>query len=173
MDALAVHLRLGFFNDGLGKPQPLRDCKGIRLAGDADEQLVGRAERFHVELAACVFHARGRHGEGLELGVVRRRSDLRTLRTRLLDDGDGQCRTLNGVGARAQLIEEDQAVLVRLVQDLHDVFHMRREGRQTLLDALLVADVGQHRGKDAHGAAVVAGDMQAALRHQAEEAERL
>ena len=27
--------------------------------------------------------------------------------------------------------------------------------------------------KDAHGAAVIAGDMQAALRHQAEEAERL
>mgnify|MGYP000859146551 CR=1 FL=1 len=107
------------------------------------------------------------------VGVVRRRSDLRTLRTRLLDDGDGQCRTLNGVGARTQLIEEDQAVLVRLVQDLHDVFHMRRKGRQTLLDALLVADVGQHRGKDAHGAAVVAGDMQAALHHQAEEAERL
>ena len=104
---------------------------------------------------------------------MRRRSDLRTLRTRLLDDGDGQCRTLNGVGARAQLIEEDQAVLVRLVQDLHDVFHMRREGRQTLLDALLVADVGQHRGKDAHSAVVVTGDMQAALRHQAEEAERL
>ena len=73
------HLRLGFFNDGLGKPQPLRDRKGIRLARDADEQLVGRAERFYVELAARVLHARGRHGEGLELGVVRRRSDLRTL----------------------------------------------------------------------------------------------
>ena len=104
---------------------------------------------------------------------MRRRGDLRALRPRLLNDGDGQRRTLDRVGARAQLIEEDEAVAIRLVQDLHDVFHMRREGRQTLLDALLVADVGQHRGKDAHGAAVVAGDMQAALRHQAEEAERL
>ena len=34
---------------------------------------------------------------------------------------------------------------------------MRREGRQALLDALLIADVGKDGRKNAHGAAVVTG----------------
>ena len=50
---------------------------------------------------------------------------------------------------------------------------MRREGRKALLDALLIADVGKNGRENAHGAAVVAGDVQPALRHQAEKAQRL
>ena len=104
---------------------------------------------------------------------MRRRGDLRALRPRLLNDGDGQRRTLDRVGARAQLIEEDETAPVRLIEYLHDILHVRREGRQALLNALLVADIGQDRGEDAHLAAVVAGNVQPALRHQAQKTERL
>ena len=104
---------------------------------------------------------------------MRRRSDLRPLRACLLNDGDGKRRALDRVGARAQLIEENEAVGIRLVQDLHDILHVRRESRQALLNALLITDVGQDGGENAHGAAVVTGDMQPALRHQAHETERL
>ena len=51
--------------------------------------------------------------------------------------------------------------------------HVRREGRQALLDALLVADVGEHLLEDRHPRAGVGGDMQAALRHQRQQAHGL
>ena len=84
----------------------------------------------------------------------------------VLDDGNGQRRALHRVGARAQFVKEQQAVLVRLMQDFHGVGHVRREGGQALLNALLVAHVRQHPVKDPQPASVVCGDLQPALGHQ-------
>ena len=52
------------------------------------------------------------------------------------------------------------------------VFMCAEKGGKALLDALLVADVGEDAGKNAHRAAVARGNVQSALRHQAEETER-
>ena len=50
---------------------------------------------------------------------------------------------------------------------------MGREGRQALLDALLVADVRQHPLIDGHGAPVRRRDVEAALGHQRQQAQGL
>ena len=104
--------------------------------------------------------------------LVRGGGDLRAAGTDVLDDRDGEGRALDRVGARAQLVEEDEGIAVRLVEDIDNGLHVRGEGGKALLDALLVADVGEDAGKDAHRAAVARRDVQSALRHQAEQTER-
>ena len=51
--------------------------------------------------------------------------------------------------------------------------HVGAEGGERLLDALLVADVGVDGGEDGQAAALVGGDGQAGLGHQAEQADGL
>ena len=92
--------------------------------------------------------------------------DERSLATPVLNNGNGQGRPLHRVGARPQLVKEQEAVLVRLTQNFHGVGHMRREGGQALLDALLIPHIRQHPVKDPQPAPVVGGDLQPALGHQ-------
>ena len=94
--------------------------------------------------------------------------DQRPFGAGVLDDGDGQRRALHRVGTGSQLIKQDQAVVVRLPQNFHGVGHVGGEGGQALLNGLLVADVRQNPVKHPHGGATVGGNMQAALRHQAQ-----
>ena len=171
-DALRVHLLLRRLDDARVEAEPRGDGEGVGLAGDADEELIGGAKRLHVELTARVLDARRGHGKGLELSVVRGGGDLRAAGADVLDDRDGEGRALDRVGARAQLVEKDEGIAVRLVEDIDNGLHVRGEGGKALLDALLVADVGEDAGKDAHRAAVARGNVQSALRHQAEETER-
>ena len=85
----------------------------------------------------------------------------------MLDNGDGQRRPLHRVGARAQLVEQNQAVVVRLPQNFHCVGHVGGEGGQALLNGLLVAYIRQNPVKYPHRGAAVGGNVQAALGHQA------
>ena len=87
-----------------------------------------------------------------------------------LDDGRGQSGPLHRVGARPQLIEEDKGILVRFGQDAHDIGHVGGEGGQGLGDGLLIADVGQHPGKNPDGGVVSGRDMEAALGHEGDKA---
>ena len=91
----------------------------------------------------------------------------------LLDDGNGQRRALHRVGARAQLVEENQAVAVRLLQNAHDIDHMCRKSGQTLFDALLVANVRQHFFIAGDLALVRHGNVQTALGHDRQQSQRL
>ena len=90
-----------------------------------------------------------------------------------LDDGGGQGRALYRVGARPQLVKENEGAVVCLLQNGHDVYHVRRESGQGLVDGLLVPDVRQHRGAHPDGRAVAGGDVQAALGHKGEQAQGL
>ena len=87
------------------------------------------------------------------------------------NDGNGQGCALHRVRTGAQLIEQQQALVVHLPQDLHNVGHMGGEGGQALLNALLVAHIRQHPVEYTHGAAAVGRDMQAALGHQTQKAD--
>ena len=101
---------------------------------------------------------------------MRRRHDARALRAHRLDDRDRERRALNRIGARAELVDENQAAVVRKPQNADDVRHVRGERRERLLDALLVANVGEHVAEYRDLAAVRRGDHQAAHRHQRQEA---
>ncbi len=93
-----------------GRPSFAGDGKGVALAGDADEQPVGGAQGLHVEFAAGIFHPGCGQGEDLQLAVVGGGHGADALPVEMLQDGDGQRRALRGIGARAQLVEEHQAV---------------------------------------------------------------
>lgn len=88
----------------------------------------------------------------------------------LLDDGDRQCGALHRVGAGTQLIQQYQRAVPCYLQNGDNVGHVRREGGQTLFDALFIADVGQHFVKHRQAAAVRSRNHQAAHHHQSEQA---
>ena len=104
---------------------------------------------------------------------MRRGRDERAALAPALNDGDGQRRALGRVRAGTELIKQQQRPVVAVLEDAHDVRHVRRECGQRLLDALLIADVGHDLVEHRHGAAVSARDVQAALRHGGEQANGL
>ncbi len=55
-----------------------------------------------------------------------------------------------------------------MLQKGHDVRHVGGEGAEALLNALLVADVREHLGKDGQFGAVQGRDVKACLAHQGE-----
>ena len=150
--------------------QLLADQEGVGFARYAHAQLVGGAQALHIELTTGVHHAGSLQREDLHLGIVGSGHDQGALDTQLLDDAHRQRRALGGVGARAQLVQQDQGVFVGVVQNAGDLFHVAREGGQALLDALLVADVHQILTEHADGALLMSRDQQAVLCHGAQKA---
>ena len=135
--------------------------------------MIGGPQGLHIELAGGVLYALLVGGVDLQLRVVGGGGDHGPLLPGVLDDGDGQSRALGGVGARAQLVKEDEGVLVALGEDADDVGHVGGEGGEILLNALLVADIGQNVAEHRQAAAVGGGDVQAALVHGRQQADGL
>ena len=105
----------GLVDDVLRQAQTAGDGKGVGLARDAQHQAIGGGQGVHVELAGGVLHPGGGHGVYLQLGIVGGGAHLGTHAPHRFDDGGGQGRALHRVGARPQLVEEDQALVVRLL----------------------------------------------------------
>ena len=55
-DVLFVDLLFGGLDDFVGKTELFGNCKGVTFSGNADQQPVGRAQRFHIEFTAGVFN---------------------------------------------------------------------------------------------------------------------
>ena len=172
-DIFRVDAGGGLLDDLLGQAQPLRDGEGVGLAGDSYKEPVGGGQGVHVELAGGVLHPRSGHGVHLQLGVVGGGGHQGPHLPGAVDDGGGQGRALDGVGARPQLVKEDQGAVVRLLQDAHDVHHVGGEGGQALGDGLLVPHVGQHPVEHPDAAVVPHRDVEAALGHEGEQADGL
>ena len=85
----------------------------------------------------------------------------------------GKSRALGGVRTCAELIEEHQRILVRSLQNLHRVGHVRGEGTQGLLDALLIADIGVNFLEKAHLRARLRRHGKSCLRHDGKQADGL
>ena len=91
----------------------------------------------------------------------------------LVENSPAQRGPFGGIGARSQLIEQDQALGIRGLQDAGDARDVRTEGAERLLQALLVANVREDIVEDRHAAAVPGRHVHAALGHQAQQAGRL
>ncbi len=155
------------------KAEARGDGQGVAAAGQADDQPVGRGERLHVELDRGVLHAGRAVGVGFQLGVVGRGDRRRAARPQEIEDGARQRRAFHRVGAGAQLVQQHQVAALHRIHDAHDIGHVRREGGQALLDALLVADVGPDLADEANLRAGVGRDVQAGQRHQRQQSDRL
>ena len=139
-----VHQIVGFLQNFLRKSQLPGNGKGIGLAGNANEQLVGGSKGLHVELAGGVDDALRAHGVELQFGVMGRRNHPAAQLPTEFDDGGSQRRALRRVGARAQLVEQHQRPVVALGDHVHNGAHVAGKGGQALGDRLLVADVGEN-----------------------------
>ena len=84
----------------------------------------------------------------------------------------GERRALERIGARSDLVEQDERHGGRGLEDRDEVSHVPREGREAHRDRLLVADVGEHPVEDGQ-LDVVGGQAQAALVERRDETERL
>ena len=82
-------------------------------------------------------------------------------------------RTLGRIGTGTELIEETETVAVGLAQDTDGVRHVRGEGRQILLDGLLVTDVGEDLLEHTELRAFGGRDEETGLAHQLEETDGL
>ena len=100
--------RTGVGDDAGIQPESLRDRERLAAARQADREPVGRGQRFEVELDRGVAGAVGRMGVGLELRVVGRRRDQGSGPDEVVEQRLGERRALGRVGARAELVEQDQ-----------------------------------------------------------------
>ena len=103
-----VHARFRVLYHVVAQAEAARYGKGVRFAGDADEQMIGRAQRLHVEFARRVLHARLVRGVHLKLRIVRGGCNDSALPARVFNYGDCKRRALSGVRARAKLVEQQQ-----------------------------------------------------------------
>ncbi|GBD15934.1 hypothetical protein HRbin26_00829 [bacterium HR26] len=144
-----VEVTPGLLDHRLVEAQAPRDDQRIRLPRHAGDQPVGGYERLQVELHARVLQPGHGVGERLQLGVVSGHHAKDAQFEETGEDRPGQRRALLGIGAGRQLVEQYQAVGVGAAQRGHDPGHVGGERRETLLDALLVADVGEDGREDA------------------------
>ena len=150
--------------------QALGDRQGVGPSGSADHQPIGRRERLDVELDARVLDARHGLGVALQLGIVRRGDDVGAAFAQEIEQRPSDRRALLWVGARAELVEQDQRAAVGFAQHSHNARDVARKRGEALLQALLVADVGLHPLEDRHQRALVGGHEQTGLRHQRQQA---
>ena len=72
-----------------------------------------------------------------------------------------------------QLVEQHEAVFVRLPQNGDEIDHVAGKGGQRLLNALLVADVAENMGENRNRAALCRRDVKPRGRHEVHEPQRL
>src|SRR5699024_495714 len=95
-------------DDRLGDAQLFADEEGVGLARDADAQLVGGPQGVQVEFAAGVDHPGGLEGKDFQFGIVGGGHQQDAAAAQVLDDGHRKGCALGGVGAGAQLVQQDQ-----------------------------------------------------------------
>ena len=92
----------------------------------------------------------------------------------VLEDGLGQRRALRGVGAGAQLVEQDEASAVEAAPRMEMMFPMwELKVESDCSMRLLVADVGVDGLEDGQAGVGVGGDGQAGLGHEGEQPDGL
>ena len=128
-----------------------------------------RLEPLGVERDGGVLEPRLHLGEHLERLEVRGDDEPRTAIEERLEEGGAERRALGRIGARAELVEEDERAGPRDLQDLAHLAHERREGREVLGEALLVADHRQHLIRERDAASRRGRDVAARLGHEHEE----
>ena len=98
----------------VGQAQLGGNGEGVALAGNADKESVGGLQGLHVEFAAGVLHKGGGEGVDLQLAVVGGGHGADASVVEVVQDGNGQGRSLRGVRACAQLVKEAEGIHVRM-----------------------------------------------------------
>ena len=82
------------------------------------------------------------------------------------ENGDGQCGSFGRIRSGSKLIKQNQRILIYIMQERDNICHMRREGTQALLNALLISDICIDLFKHCQFRTVSGRDVKAGLSHQ-------
>ena len=162
----------GIRDDRRRQAEPLGNRERLAPAGQPDPEAIRGAERLQVELDGGIADAGRRVGVHLELRVVGRRRDEGARAQEVVEERLGQRGALGGVGAGAQLVEQDERVRTGGLRDPDDRAEVPGERRERLRHGLLVADVGEDVPEDGQPAARVGRHVEPRLVHEREKAER-
>ena len=72
----------------------------------------------------------------------------------LLEHRLGERRAVVGIGAGAELVQDHQRALVHVLEHVPELLDERREGREVLRHALVVADDGEDLREDGQAGAI-------------------
>ena len=89
-----------------------------------------------------------------------------------IQDGDREGRAFRRIGSRAQLVKQTQAVPVAAAENIHNGGHVRREGRERLLNTLLIPDIREDFPEQGQLAVVRGRNMQAGHAHELQQTDR-
>ena len=128
-------------------------ARALLRPGTPIDDAVGRRQGGGVELDRGVDDAGRGVREQLELAVMRRCDRERALVEQVLQQGTGERGAFCGVACRRRAHREGRGARAGALQQGDDVAQVAAERRERLLDALLVADVGQHLFEDGQMAA--------------------
>ena len=133
--------------------------------------MIGRAQSLDIEFQRGVDHALRRMSKCLELGVMCCNESRASGFEQVVHDRARQRRALLRIGARAELIKDDQLTMINLPEDANDVRDMAAECAERLLDALLISDIGMDRLETWQFRAALRRDVQPTLRHQGQQSD--
>ena len=126
-----------------GQAEPFGDTQRVRGSRPAELDPVERLVGLDVEPGRGVLDV-GRCGRPLlQLGVVARCHGEPRLPCEALEQRLGKGGTLDGIGSRCDLVEEDERAVCRRGEDPGERAQVTREGREAHRDRLLVADVDE------------------------------
>ena len=155
-----------FLQNVLAEPQFTGNSEGIGLAGNADQQLVGRPQGLHIKFAGGIDHALRAHGIEFQFRIVGGCHHAAAHFATEFDNGSGQGCAFSRVRTGTQLVKQHQSPVIALLHHIHNGAHMAGEGGQTLGDGLLVTDIRQDGIKGRKLTAISRRNMQAAFSHQ-------
>ena len=164
---------MGAIDQAVREPEAGGDREGVTLAGAVIEEAEGGGEPLAVELYRGVARSGVGAGERFQRLEVGRGHDEGAAALEVLEDRLGERRSLVGVGAGSQLVQEHQRAVVHLGQDLLHLLHEGRERREVLRHALIVADHGEEPREDGEPASFLHRQVTAGLGQQRQEAEGL
>ena len=106
--------------------------------------MISWTECLYVKFTAGIFYTRSGKCIDFQLTVMSRchRADFPLVQVG--QNGSCKCSSFGWIGSGAELIEQHKRVLIHVLQEGNDIGHMRREGTETLLDTLLIADIRIH-----------------------------
>lgn len=140
-------------------PKRVATASALERPKHAADEAEGGGHGGVVETHARVLEARIAERERLgEPFVVRGRDDRPATRGERGRAPRRRGLAFARIGAGRDLVEEHEHALVGAVEDGREVLHVCAERREVLVEALIVADVGEHEVEDADPAALARRD---------------
>ena len=158
-------MALCILDDVIRKTETACDRKCITLSRNTDQKAVGRAKRLNIKFTAGILNARCAEGVDFELAVMGRCHRPAFHIVEEIQHCDCEGSTLGRVSSGTKLIKEAERVAVGFSENIDDACHMSGECTQTLLNALLISDVGKYLIEDSKLGAVECRNVETRLSH--------